>query len=174
MTPSNPLIYLGELNNTPLGDLRLAASDLGLLAVEWVDSQPDLDAYLRRLKRPLMPNQAKLSRYAKELKEYLGGKRREFTFDIDWSLFRPFQRLALQAVFAIPYGETRTYGEIAAQISRPHAYRAVGRANATNPMPLVIPCHRVIGRDGKLHGYGGGEGLKTKEWLLKLEGAVMA
>jgi methylated-DNA-[protein]-cysteine S-methyltransferase len=174
MTPSNPLIYLGELNNTPLGDLRLAASDLGLLAVEWADSQPGLDAYLRRLKRPLLSKQAKLAPYAKELKQYLGGKRREFTFELDWSPFRPFQRLALQAVFAIPYGETRTYGEIAAQIGHATAYRAVGRANATNPMPLVIPCHRVIGRDGKLHGYGGGDGLPTKEWLLKMEGAVMA
>jgi O-6-methylguanine DNA methyltransferase len=174
MTASNLLIYLGELNNTPLGDLHLAASDLGLLAVEWVDSQPDLDAYLRRLKRPLLSNKAKLVPYARELKEYLAGKRREFTFAIDWSPFRPFQRRTLQAVFAIPYGETRTYGEIAAQIGRPHAYRAVGRANATNPMPLVIPCHRVIGADGKLHGYGGGDGLPTKEWLLKMEGAVMA
>jgi methylated-DNA-[protein]-cysteine S-methyltransferase len=174
MTSSNPLIYLGELNNTSLGDFRLAASDLGLLAVEWIDSQPDLDAYLRRLKRPLVSNQAKLMPYAKELKDYLRGKRREFTFDIDWSVFRPFQRLALQAVFDIPYGETRTYGEIAAQIGHATAYRAVGRANATNPMPLVIPCHRVIGRDGKLHGYGGGDGLPTKEWLLKMEGAVFA
>ena len=174
MTSSNSLIYLGELNDTPLGDLRLAASDLGLLAVEWADSQPGLDAYLRRLKRPVQISQAKLRRYAKELKEYLGGKRREFTFDIDWSFIRPFQRLALQAVYSIPYGETRTYGEIAAQIGRATAYRAVGRANATNPMPLVIPCHRVIGADGKLHGYGGGDGLPTKEWLLKMEGAVIA
>jgi methylated-DNA-[protein]-cysteine S-methyltransferase len=62
---------------------------------------------------------------------------------------------------------------IAMQIGHPNACRAVGRANATNPMPIVIPCHRVIGRDGKLHGYGGGDGLSTKEWLLKLEGAVI-
>ncbi len=80
----------------------------------------------------------------------------------------------MQAVYAIPYGETRTYAEIAAQIGRPKAYRAVGRANATNPMPLVIPCHRVIGTDGKLHGYGGGNGLPTKEWLLKMEGAILS
>lgn len=96
------------------------------------------------------------------------------SFPIDWSALHPFQRAVLQAVYAIPYGETRTYADIAAQIGREHAYRAVGRANATNPMPLVIPCHRVIGTDGKLHGYGGGEGLKTKEWLLRLEGAVVA
>ncbi len=139
MTSSNPIIYLGELNNTPLGDLRLAASGFGLLAVEWADSQSDLDAYLRRLKRPLELNQAKLAPYTKELEEYLGGKRREFTFEVDWSLFRPFQRLVLRAVYVIPYGEICTYGGIAAQIGRPHAYRAVGRANAANPMPLVIP-----------------------------------
>jgi methylated-DNA-[protein]-cysteine S-methyltransferase len=87
---------------------------------------------------------------------------------------RPFQQEALKVVYAIPYGEIRTYADVAAQIARPHAYRAVGRANATNPMPLVIPCHRVIGKDGKLHGYGGGDGLPTKEWLLKMEGAVIA
>jgi methylated-DNA-[protein]-cysteine S-methyltransferase len=112
--------------------------------------------------------------YAKELGEYIKGKRRLFTFPIDWSSLRPFQLKAMKIVYAIPYGETRTYADVALQINQPNAYRAVGRANATNPMPLVIPCHRLIGRDGKLHGYGGGEGLKTKEWLLKLEGAVIA
>ncbi|HRQ23976.1 MAG TPA: methylated-DNA--[protein]-cysteine S-methyltransferase [Anaerolineales bacterium] len=168
-------IFLGELNGSPLGNLRLAASDLGLVAVEWADSQPELLAYLlHRLKAAVEENQKRVHPYAKELGEYLKGKRRAFTFAIDWSTLRPFQREALQVVYAIPYGETRTYADIAAQIGRPHAYRAVGRANATNPMPLVIPCHRVIGRDGKLHGYGGGQGLPTKEWLLKMEGAVIA
>ncbi len=166
-------IYLGELNETPLGDFRLAASDLGLLAVEWADHQPELDAYLARLKRTLIPNQKKLVPYAKELREYLVGKRTAFTIPIDWSPFTPFQREALQAVFRIPYGETRTYIDIAREIDRPHAYRAVGAANAMNPMPIIIPCHRLIGTDGKLHGYGGGDGLPTKEWLLRLEGAVM-
>lgn len=161
-------IYIGELNGTPLGDLRLAASDLGLVAVEWADSQPDFDSYL------LQAEPEAVAVYANELFEYLDGKRHEFTFPIDWSIFRPFQKEALQRVYGIPYGETRTYAEIAMELNRPLAYRAVGRANATNPMPLVIPCHRLIGTDGKLHGYGGGEGLKTKEWLLKLEGAVIA
>ncbi len=167
-------IYIGELNGTPLGDLRLATSDLGLVAVEGADSQLQFDAYLQRLKLTIQPNAKKIAPYAKELREYLNGKRNAFTIPIDWSLFRPFQREALQAVFRIPYGETCTYHDIAIEIGRPNASRAVGRANATNPMPIVIPCHRVIGRDGKLHGYGGGEGLKTKEWLLRLEGAVIA
>ena len=170
---SNP-IYIGELNGTPLGDLRLAASDFGLVAVEWADSQPEFDSYLQRLKRPIQQNAKKIAPYLKELREYLEGKRSAFTIPIDWTLFRPFQRETLQTIFRIPYGETRTYHEIAIQLGRPNAARAVGRANATNPMPLVIPCHRVICTDGKLHGYGGGNGLPTKEWLLKMEGAVMA
>lgn len=168
------LIHTGELNGTPLGDLRLAASDLGLVAIEWADSQPALDTYLARLKRPIVPDARKIKPYAKELSEYLHGKRTAFTIPIDWTFFTPFQREALQAVYRIPYGETRTYLDIAREINRPRACRAVGRANAMNPMPLVIPCHRVIGADGKLHGYGGGQGLKTKEWLLKMEGAVIA
>jgi O-6-methylguanine DNA methyltransferase len=167
-------LYIGELNDTPLGDLRLAASDLGLVAVEWSEAQLHFEAYLLRLHRPLERNFRKTATYAREVSEYLSGRRNAFTIPIDWSLFRPFQREALQAVFRIPYGETCTYRDIAVEIGRPLASRAVGRANATNPMPLVIPCHRVIGRDGKLHGYGGGDGLKTKEWLLKLERAVIA
>jgi O-6-methylguanine DNA methyltransferase len=172
-TPDAP-IYIGDLNGTCLGDLRLAASDLGLIAVEWADSQAHFDSHLQRLKRPIQHNARRIAPYARELDEYLNGRRSAFTIPIDWSLFRPFQREALQVVYRIPYGETCTYHDIAVEIGRPNASRAVGRANATNPMPLVIPCHRVIGRDGKLHGYGGGQGLKTKEWLLRMEGAVMA
>ena len=173
-TPDATPIYTGELNGTPLGDLRLAVSDFGLVAVEWADSQPALDKYLARLKRPVQPDAKKIKPYARELSEYLNGKRTAFTIPVDWTFFTSFQREALQAVYRIPYGETRTYIDIAREINRPLAYRAVGAANAMNPMPLVIPCHRVIGADGKLHGYVGGEGLPTKEWLLRLEGAVMA
>ncbi|HEY2980337.1 MAG TPA: methylated-DNA--[protein]-cysteine S-methyltransferase [Anaerolineales bacterium] len=187
--PSSPPIYLGELNQTTLGDLRLAASDLGLVAVEWSDSQPELDRYLQRLGRTVVANSRKIAPFADQVREYLLGERKRFTFRIDWSLLRPFQREVLQATFAIPYGETRTYRALSHQLGRPRAARAVGRAEATtvraavpaatpvrdgNPMPLVVPCHRLIGSDGKLHGYGGGEGLKTKEWLLKMEGAVIA
>jgi methylated-DNA-[protein]-cysteine S-methyltransferase len=161
-------IHFGELNGTPVGDLRLTVSDQGLIAVEWANTQLDFDSYLL----PFEPD--RLAPYADQLREYLEGQRRAFTFPIHWAIFRPFQREALQAVFRIPYGETRTYSEVAIEINHPRAYRAVGRANATNPMPIVIPCHRLIGKDGKLHGYGGGEGLKTKEWLLKMERAVIA
>ncbi len=167
-------IYLGELNGTPIGNLRIAASDLGLVAVEWADRQPRLESRLRRLGGEIQPGAEKIAPFVTQISEYLHGQRQTFTLPIDWSTLRPFQREVLQATFAIPYGETRTYHELAVQIGRPRAARAVGRAEATNPMPLVIPCHRVIGADGKLHGYGGGEGLPTKEWLLKMEKAVIA
>jgi O-6-methylguanine DNA methyltransferase len=147
---------------------------LGLVAIEWADSQPELGAYLQKLKRPLEVNQKKIAPYAKELHEYLNGKRLTFTIPIDWTPFTPFQCEALQAVFRIPYGETRTYIDIAREINHPHAYRAVGAANAMNPMPIIVPCHRVLGADGKLHGYGGGNGLPTKEWLLRLEGVLLS
>ena len=173
--PSNLPVYLGQLKKSPLGDLWVAVSERGLVAVEWDVAKSKLDAYLtQRLKRTCILDARRTSIPLQQLNEYLRGRRTEFTFAIDWDSLRPFQREALKHVYAIPYGETRTYGEIAHEMKRPHAARAVGRANATNPMPLVIPCHRVIGMDGKLHGYGGGEGLKTKEWLLKMEGAVIA
>ncbi|KAF0109344.1 MAG: methylated-DNA-protein-cysteine S-methyltransferase [Anaerolineaceae bacterium] len=168
-------LYIGELKGTPIGDLWLAVSDLGLAAVEWGKSQAEFEAWLtKRFKRTVEYKPKRVAQAASELHQYLKGKRRHFTLVIDWTLLRPFQQAALRATYEIPYGETRTYKEIAGQIGRPHAARAVGRAEATNPMPLVIPCHRVIGTDGKLHGYGLGEGVKTKEWLLKLEGAVLA
>ena len=169
-----PPLYIGQLTGTPLGDLWLAVTENGLAAIEWAKSEAEFAAYLtKRFKRPVQPEAGRIAQAADELQEYLKGERRQFSILIDWSLLRPFQQQALKLTFAIPYGETRSYGELAAQIGNPRAARAVGRAEATNPMPLVIPCHRVIGSDGKLHGYGGGEGLKTKEWLLKMEGAVL-
>jgi len=163
-------VFIGKSGRTPLGVLWVALTERGLAAVEWNADKARFDSYLTRLKRPVLSSPEAAAPALRELTSYLRGERTTFTIPIDWSLLRPFQRTVLQAVYAIPYGETRTYAEVAAQIGHARAYRAVGRANATNPMPLVIPCHRVIGTDGKLHGYGGGEGLKTKEWLLKLEG----
>jgi O-6-methylguanine DNA methyltransferase len=173
--PSSFSIYLGQLKKSPLGDLWVAVSENGLVAVEWDKDKAALDSYLtKRLKQAVILDPKRVTPALLELNEYLRGRRTVFTFPIDWSLLRPFQRQVLELVYAIPYGETRAYKDIAHQMGRPRAARAVGRANATNPMPLVIPCHRIIGADGKLHGYGGGEGLKTKEWLLRMEGAVMA
>jgi O-6-methylguanine DNA methyltransferase len=169
------VLYIGETGETPIGGLWLAVSDLGLAAIEWGRSRADFEAYLsKRFKRPVGYAPKRLAEWASQVRAYLLGERHAFTLEIDWTVLRPFQQSVLQATYEIPYGETRIYKEIAEQIGRPHAARAVGRAEATNPMPLVIPCHRVIGMDGKLHGYGLGEGVKTKEWLLRLEGAVIA
>ena len=168
-------LFIGETGDTPIGKLWLAVSDLGLVAVEWGKSQAEFEAYLvKRFKRTVEYAPERVREAAAQLSKYLSGEMRNFTLVIDWTVLRPFQQSVLRITYEIPYGETRTYKEIAEHIGRPRAARAVGRAEATNPMPLVIPCHRVIGKDGKLHGYGLGEGVKTKEWLLKLEGAVIA
>jgi O-6-methylguanine DNA methyltransferase len=109
------------------------------------------------------------SEIVRELREYAEGRRREFDLTLDWSTIKPFQRTVLRVADRIPFGETRTYGWIARAIGKPRAARAVGRALATNPIPIILPCHRVIGSDGGLHGYGGG--LPLKRTLLELEGA---
>lgn len=110
---------------------------------------------------------------AHQLREYAAGRLKQFSLPIDWSTLKEFQRNVLQRTCKIPYGEVRTYKELALQLGNPRAARAVGRAQATNPMPIVIPCHRVVGSDQKLHGYGAGSGIPTKEWLLRMERAII-
>jgi O-6-methylguanine DNA methyltransferase len=169
-----PGLFIGETGKTPIGKLWLAVSDLGLVAIDCDLTQADFEAYLaKRFKRTVEVAPERVREAAGQLIEYLSGRLRVFNLVIDWTVLRPFQQAVLQATCEIPFGETRTYKAIAERIGRPHAARAVGRAEATNPMPLVLPCHRIIGVDGKLHGYGMGEGIKTKEWLLKMEGALM-
>jgi methylated-DNA-[protein]-cysteine S-methyltransferase len=168
-------LYIGLSGKTLLGKFWLAVSDHGLVAVEWGLSRAEFEAWLtRRFKRSVEVSPRHVRQVSDQLQEYLSGRRQAFTLVIDWTVLRQFQRSVLQATCSIPFGETRTYKEIALLVGRPRAARAVGRAEATNPMPLVIPCHRVIGVDGKLHGYGMVEGLKTKAWLLKMEGAMIA
>ncbi|MCB2178797.1 methylated-DNA--[protein]-cysteine S-methyltransferase [bacterium] len=106
-----------------------------------------------------------------QVRTYLNGQQRYIEAPLDWTQFTPFQTAVYRAVLAIPYGETKTYGQVAAEIGRPRAARAVGAANGANPLPLIIPCHRLVGADGSLRGYGGVGGLKTKRWLLDLEKA---
>jgi methylated-DNA-[protein]-cysteine S-methyltransferase len=165
-----PSVTIGEVPPTPLGPIWVAVSERGLAAVAFVDSAEEMIQYVNLLGFSCVSQEAQKTAIARrQLSEYLAGERRRFELPIDWSAMTPFQRQALQIIFSIPYGEVRTYGEIARQLGRPRAARAVGRANATNPMPLVIPCHRVIGSDGGLHGYGGRGGLQTKAWLLQME-----
>ena len=170
---NKPPIFIGSIKSTPLGEVWAAVSEHGLVTVEYGVSRKAFEANVRKqTKRGVEYSPEQVETIVKQIKEYLDGKRRDFDLAIDWSvLASDFQRAALRIVFSIPYGQTLTYADIAAQIGHPNAPRAVGRANATNPMPLVIPCHRVIGSDGKLHGYGGKGGIKTKAWLLKMESA---
>ena len=109
--------------------------------------------------------------YVQQLREYFAGKRRDFNFALDLR-GTDFQRACWRALVAIPYGETRSYADIARAVGRPQGFRAVGMANNRNPVAIIVPCHRVIASDGTLCGYGGGLDVKRK--LLELEGALSA
>ncbi|MCI0520446.1 MAG: methylated-DNA--[protein]-cysteine S-methyltransferase [Chloroflexi bacterium] len=165
------VLRVGSAEGTPLGTIWLALSEAGLAAVEIGGAYAEFAAWLEAYYpgRQAVQDEESSRQAAEQMAAYLQGRLREFTLPVDWSGMGPFQRQALQATLAIPYGATRTYAQVAAQIGRPRAARAVGRAEATNPMPLVIPCHRVVGADGKLHGYGAPGGIKTKAWLLEME-----
>lgn len=171
---SRPPLFIGTLTDAPVGRLWIAVSEQGVVAIDWAADAEAFCAYLqRRFRRPCLWDAARVEPVARQLREYFSGERREFELPIDWSGMRPFQRRVLEATRTIPYGATRSYLDLARQVGRPRAARAVGRVEAGNPIPIIIPCHRVIGSDGKLRGYGGGEGVKTKEFLLELEGAII-
>ena len=163
-------VWFGLIPSTPLGPIWLAASNLGLTVVQVGGTSEELKADLVQMGfTSIYQDDSRLAKPAQQLVEYLHGERTEFDIPIDWTVMTAFQRKVLEKTFEIPYGETRTYAQLAMKVGSPRAARAVGRSQATNPMPLVVPCHRVLGSDGKLHGYGAGEGLPTKSWLLDLE-----
>lgn len=168
------VIYYDVLPNTLVGDLYAAVSDRGLVAVDFGFSEHSfVDRVQRHNTARLVKSSAEVKTFLKQLNEYLGGKRIAFDLPIDYSVLTEFQKKVLTTALKIPRGRVLTYGDVARKIGRPRAARAVGQALGSNPMPIVIPCHRVLGSDGSLHGYSGGGGLKTKEWLLKLEGAIL-
>lgn len=143
---------------TPVGLLRLCADDGGLCGIYFVRSEGE---------SPAGTDSDLLRRAALELDEYFAGQRR--VFDLPLSLHgTPFQRRVWEALLQIPYGQTRSYGQVAAMAGNAMASRAVGMANHRNPISIVVPCHRVINADGGLGGYGGG--LEVKRFLLHLEG----
>jgi methylated-DNA-[protein]-cysteine S-methyltransferase len=146
---------------SPVGPLFLAASEKGLVRLEFEGRVMKLDPkiQLRESRRALAP-------YLRELDEYFAGERREFTMPLDLR-GTAFQLACWQALLAIPYGETCSYGDIARAIGHPQAFRAVGMSNNRNPVAIVVPCHRVIASGGSLCGYGGGLDIKRK--LLDLE-----
>jgi methylated-DNA-[protein]-cysteine S-methyltransferase len=155
---------------SPIGPLWIAASECGLVAVDWNMSQVDFSHQMeRRFHTNIVYDESQTGEALRQLSEYLGGIRRKFDLQLDLSDRSHFQLQVLRLTSDIPYGQTSTYKEIAILTGNNHAARAVGRVEATNPIPLVIPCHRVLGSDGSLHGYGGPGGIKLKAWLLKLE-----
>ena len=160
-----------------IGPLFLAASKKGLVALEFDVRLPGQQS-IRSNPRHLRQENGKvffevsddaMCFYSSEIEEYFAGRRREFTFHLDLR-GTDFQLSCWRALLEIPYGETRTYADIAQAIGKPYAFRAVGMANNRNPLAIVVPCHRVIASDGTLCGYGGG--LEVKRRLLELEGAL--
>ena len=158
-----------DLCETPHGSMTIVRSDRGICFVglpntsldqirSWVGKQFDFE--------PLRPELGCCQVELQELQEYFAGKRTEFTWTLDHRN-TPFALQALAEVSKVRYGQTATYGELAARIGRPRAARAVGRAVGANPLPIIIPCHRIVGSNGSLTGYGGG--LALKKTLLALE-----
>jgi methylated-DNA-[protein]-cysteine S-methyltransferase len=159
------MTYYSKAIESPVGELTLVASDNGLAAILWENDNP-----LRVRLSPLVEDKKHpvLLETERQLKDYFAGKRTSFSLKLDFK-GTEFQTKVWAALLTIPYGETRTYGQIAKQISNPKAVRAVGAANGKNPISIVAPCHRVIGSTSKLTGFAGG--LDVKARLLALEGS---
>lgn len=160
--------YARRETPSPVGRLTLLAGGRGLAAVLWENDDP---CRVRLGPAPDGDARATLDRAEAQLAEYFRGERRTFELDLDLQ-GTPFQTAVWRALLAIPFGETRSYGAIAAAIGRPDASRAVGAANGRNPLSIVAPCHRVVGTTGKLTGFAGG--LAAKAFLLALEGRAPA
>ena len=157
---------------TPIGELLLASTDEGLVRVGW--SADDRDWILEGLAASIGPRilelPARLDDVRRQLDEYFEGERRQFDLELDWRLSGGFVRKVLEATWAIPFGQTRSYSEMATAAGSPRAFRAAGSALGANPIPVIVPCHRVLRSGGALGGYGGG--LPVKRQLLELEGAL--
>ncbi|VVO29157.1 Methylated-DNA--protein-cysteine methyltransferase [Pseudomonas fluorescens] len=149
---------------SPVGELKLVANGARLAAILWENDRPNR-VLLGAMNED--PDNPILVRTAQQLKEYFAGTRHRFELELDF-VGTEFQKKVWAALLTIPFGETRSYSQIAEQIGNPSAVRAVGAANGRNPISIVAPCHRVIGASGKLTGFAGG--LEAKEWLLTLEG----
>lgn len=152
-----------KIIESPVGSLTLVAGDNGLRGVHWDDSHPGKAVANRGKEQPAHPL---LLETEKQLNQYFAKKRKEFSLPLDF-VGSDFQKQVWEALLTIPFGETRSYGDIARQIGNPDSVRAVGGAANKNPIPIIAPCHRVIGANGKLVGFGGG--LSNKVLLLELE-----
>jgi methylated-DNA-[protein]-cysteine S-methyltransferase len=154
---------------SPFGPLLLAATDAGLVRIGFAIEGTDevLDDLAARLSPRVLEAPGRLDRARRQLDEYFGGRRTRFELPLDWTLMRGFRRDVLTVTYGIAYGETRTYRAVAAEAGNATAVRATGSALGSNPIPIVIPCHRVLRTDGGLGGYRGG--LECKVELLAME-----
>ena len=160
-----------DVAESPFGPLLLAATERGVCRIGFdADPEADVEALAARFGTRVLRSPRTLAAARRELDEYFEGRRREFDVRFDLRAVPSFQRTVLEELTRVPYGETATYGGLAARIGKPRAARAVGGALNRNPIPIVLPCHRVVGASGQLVGYGGG--LERKRALLELESAA--
>ena len=156
--------------DSPVGTLLLATTPRGLVRLAYIDNE-DTDTVLAQLASKLSPRilaaPSKLDEPRRELDQYFAGARRRFEFPLDWRLTQGFTRRVLQATATVPYGATSTYKQVATQAGSPLASRAAGNALGSNPIPIVVPCHRILHSGGGLGGYTGG--LERKRLLLAIE-----
>ena len=165
MPTANRKAHVYKTVATPVGALTLVGSDRGLAAILWENDKP---GRVRLNLTARDDNHAVLLETQRQLGEYFSGERRRFSVKLDFT-GTDFQKQVWRALLTIPFGQTRSYGQIAAQLDNPKAVRAVGAANGKNPISIIAPCHRVIGANGKLTGFAGG--LDAKAHLLALEAA---
>jgi methylated-DNA-[protein]-cysteine S-methyltransferase len=160
--------------DTPFGPMLAATSKRGL--VRFAFPEESVESMLERLAARVSPRiveaPAALEPLRRELDEYFAGRRRTFEVPLDWSLMSPFTKRVLKATAGIPYGGVLSYAEVAGEAGSPRGSRAAGNALGANPIPIVIPCHRVLHSGGRIGGYGGG--LDRKRLLLRLEGSLTA
>ena len=159
--------------DSPLGSLLLATTPRGLVRLAYTDFRPEddvLEDLADRVSPRVLRVPGRLDDARRELDEYFAGRRSEFDLPIDWSLTRGFGGDVLRQTARIPFGSTSTYAEVATGAGSPRAVRAAGNALGANPIPVVVPCHRVLRTGGALGGYTGG--VERKEFLLRLEGAL--
>ncbi|HEY2601462.1 MAG TPA: methylated-DNA--[protein]-cysteine S-methyltransferase [Thermoleophilaceae bacterium] len=161
------------LVDSPVGPLMVASTKRGLVELSF-DGDTQLDDLLGRLASRLSPRvleaPARLDSVRRELDEYFEGRRLEFDLPLDWSLTHGFTQRVLRATAKVPYGQVSSYRQMATKAGNERAVRAAGNALGANPIPIVVPCHRILRTGGALGGYGGGP--ERKEFLLKLEGAL--
>lgn len=156
--------------DSPLGRLLVAASERGVVLIAYESDHDPLDLLARRVSPRILEVPARVDHARRQLDEYFAGRRRDFELVLDWSPLSGFTRRVLEATARIPYGEVSTYRAVASEAGSPAAVRAAGNALGANPLPIVVPCHRVLRTGGGLGGYTGG--LHKKEQLLRLEGVA--